>query len=168
MSDAGASCPEMAAPPLNEVVFGLRWGRATLDEGRVAGTSDLDASCMLLDERNDLIEIVHPAHPRNVNGSVLHTGDCKTGGGSWDDECIYVFLLALPEGVSKLLFVVTSINGQLFEDIGNAQCHVTNTVTDELLVAVDLTRLSTRNAGVVARLRRVGDDWKLQTSFTKE
>jgi len=92
---------------------------------------------MLLNERNDLIEIIHPAHQRNVNGGVVHTGDCKTGGGSWDNERIHVFLRALPEDVSKVLFVVTSVNGELFEEIGTAFCHVTNTVTDELLFGCD-------------------------------
>jgi len=167
-SNVGPIRPDMAASALTEVVFGLRWRRAALDNGDLAPASDLDALCMLLDERNDLIEIVHPGHARNVNGSVVHTGDCKTGGGSWDDERIYVFLRALPEGVSKVLFVFTNINGQLFEEIGTAYCHVTNTVTDELLFGCDLTRPSSANAGVVARLRHVDDDWKLQTPFTRD
>jgi tellurium resistance protein TerZ len=167
ISDAGLIRHEMTASPLSEVVFGLRWQRPTPANGEIARASDLDASCMLLNERNDLIEIVHPARQRNVNGSVVHTGDCKTGGGSWDNERIHVFLRALPEDISKVLFVVTSINGELFEEIGTACCHVTNTVTDELLCGCDLTRPSRRNADVVARLRRVDGDWKLQTPLTK-
>ena len=168
ISDAGTIRHEMAASALSEVVFGLRWQGAALKNSEFTRASDLDASCMLLNERNDLIEIVHPAHQRTVNGSVVHTGDCKTGGGSWDNERIHVFLRALPEEVSKVLFVVTSVNGELFEEIGTACCHVTNTVTDELLFGCDLTRPSSRNADVVARLRRVDGDWKLQTPFAND
>jgi len=46
---------------------------------------DLNASCILLDEQLNVIEIVHPGRARNANGSVVHTDDPKSGGGGWDD-----------------------------------------------------------------------------------
>jgi tellurium resistance protein TerZ len=66
---------------LKEVVFGLSWDQARPDTAGVAEPVDLDASCILLDEQLNVIEIVHPGRMRNANGSVVHTDDPKSGGG---------------------------------------------------------------------------------------
>jgi len=42
---------------------------------------DLNASCILLDEQLNVIEIVHPGRARNANGSVVYTDDPKSGEG---------------------------------------------------------------------------------------
>src|SRR5689334_11270653 len=95
--------------PLKEVVFGVRWSKQPPSSGGVKNKGiDIDASCVLLDDQQHVIDVVDPTKLRSSDGSVLHTGDSKSGGGSWDDERIYVFLSALPARTASVLFQVTS------------------------------------------------------------
>jgi stress response protein SCP2 len=162
MADPSDSSSCTTVPSLNEVVFGVQWNESSADEPDIARKVDLDASCILLDVRNEVVDIVHPGKPRNANGSVVHTGDCKSGGGSWDRERIYVFLNALPEQVRTILFVVTSVNRVSFEQIGSVRCHVTDHATEQSLFEIDLGRLSSCTADVVARLLQVDGAWQLE------
>ena len=79
---------------LKEIVMGLHWDPP--QEGVATDPENLDALCVLYDEQRRMLEIIHPGHPRNANGSVIHTGDSRTGASEWDDERIFVFLEALP------------------------------------------------------------------------
>ncbi|HSQ02924.1 MAG TPA: TerD family protein, partial [Burkholderiales bacterium] len=70
----------------NEVIMGLRWD---VQEHRPRSSephADLDAFCVLFDAQSQLVELVHPGRTRNANGSVVHTGDSRTGAKEWDDE----------------------------------------------------------------------------------
>src|SRR5688572_2562453 len=83
----------------SQIVMGLHWDPP--QEDAVGEPDDLDALCVLLDTQGGVVEVIHPDHPRNLNGSVVHTGDSRTGASTWDDERIFVFLEALPETVSE-------------------------------------------------------------------
>ena len=151
-----------AETDLKEVIMGLRWdplerGKTT-DERHV----DVDAFCMLFDEQRRAVDFVHPGHVRNANGSVIHTGDSITGAGAWDDERIIAFLHALPETVSALMFAVACASGRPFGEVSNASCHVTDHLTEQELLRVDLTEFGQATAHCVATLSRTSAGWKIQ------
>src|SRR3989304_118327 len=103
---------------LKDIVMGLRWDPR--EKGVTSGPDDLDALCVLFDERRCVLDVIHSGHPRNANNSVVHTGDSKTGAGEWDDERIFIFLEALPEAVSAFAFIVASFTARTFSDIRGA------------------------------------------------
>jgi stress response protein SCP2 len=146
-------------PELKEVVMGLHWSPQPEDAPGEPG--NLDALCLLFDAQGHVLEAVHPGHPRNDNGSVLHTGDSPTGASSWDDERIFVFLDALPGAVSTLLFVVASADGRALGDVPGASCHVSDRVTEHEWIRADLTALGPRTSHCVATLQRGAAGWTL-------
>ncbi len=144
---------------LHELVLGLHWDPPCEDSaGQVA---DLDAVCAVVGLGGEIVEVVHPGHPRNVNGSIVHTGDARTGASEWDDERIFIFLDALPEAVSKVLFVVSSANGVPFESIPGAQCHVSDRLSETPRVRIDLTALDGLTLHVAAIVSRGVDRWRV-------
>jgi stress response protein SCP2 len=146
---------------LHELVLGLHWDPPCEDSaGQVA---DLDAVCAVVDLGGQIVEVVHPGQPRNANGSIVHTGDARTGASEWDDERIFIFLDALPEAVSKLLFVVSSANGVPFEAIPGAQCHVSDRLSERPRVRIDLTALDGLTLHVAAIVSRGVDRWHVNT-----
>ena len=146
---------------VKDIVLGLHWDPP--QEGVSAVPDDLDALCVLFDERRCVLEVIHPGHPRNANGSVIHTGDSQTGAGEWDDERIFVFLEALPQAVSALAFVVASITGRAFSEVRGASCHVSDHVTERELVRLELSALEGQTARCVADLHRGPAGWQIST-----
>jgi len=148
---------------LKEIVMGLHWHPQ--EPGASAGRepANLDASCVLFDEEGRVVEVVHPGRPINANGSVLHTGDSRTGASEWDDERIFVFLEALPDSVSALAFVVTSANGRVFSEIPGASCHVSDRVTEREWIRLDLTALGKHREHRIATLRRGPAGWEISS-----
>ena len=141
----------------SELVMGLRWDPTSDDQGAPA---DLDALCVLL--RSDgTWECVNPAAPRGASGSVIHTGDSKSGASTWDDERVFVFLDALPGSVSTVAFIVSSVTGQSFDKIRGARCHISDRQTEAPWLRVDLTTLVGRTEHVVACLERTRRGWRL-------
>jgi len=148
-------------PDLQEVVMGLHWDPPSI--GVTNQAADLDALCVLFDSHARVLEVVHPGHPRSVDGSVVHTGDSRTGASSWDDERIFVFLEALPEEVSELAFIVSSASGQAFNEVPGAYCHISDHVSEAAWTRIDLTSLFGHTACTVAILRRAEAGWKIAT-----
>jgi stress response protein SCP2 len=148
--------PEME---LKEIVMGLHWDPP--EEGVGAVPENLDALCVLLDEKRRVLEIIHPGHPRNATGSVIHTGDSNTGASEWDDERIFVFLEALPQEVHALAFVVVSVTGCVFDEIRGAYCHVSDRVTEREWVRQELTGLRGQTAHCMATLYRSPGGWTI-------
>ena len=148
-----------AVPELKEVVLGLHW--APPQEGALTEPADLDALCALLDERQQLLEIVGPTHPRNADGSVSHTGDSRRGTSEWDDERIFVFLDALPDAVATLAFVVVSASGQPFSEVLGASCHVSDRLTEHEWLRFELTALQRHRSHCVATLHRRESGWEI-------
>lgn len=152
------SRPDIAPEP-KEVVMGLHWDPPS--EGATARPDNLDAVCMLLDGERRVIEVVRPGLPRNSNGSVVHTGDSRTGASTWDDERIFVFLDALPPEVSTVAFVVSSASGSTFGEIRGASCHVSDHATEHRWLDVALTGLGMQTSHCVATLNRSPTGWTI-------
>ena len=150
-----------AMPDLKEVVMGLHW--APPEAGAPAEPADLDALCVLFDAHHRVREVVCALHPRTANGSVIHTGDSRTGASEWDDERIFVFLEALPEAISSIAFVVASVAGHCFSEVRGASCHVSDQVTEHEWIRLQLTDLGKHTTYCVATLQRGPAGWRLST-----
>jgi len=150
-----------AKPELKEIVMGLHWDPP--EDGLTADPADLDALCVLFDAQGRMLEVIYPGRPRNADGSVVHTGDSRTGASEWDDERIFVFLEALPAAVSALTFVVVSATGRAFHEVCGATCHVSDRASEYAWVRLELTDLAGRSGYAVATLHRGVAGWSIAT-----
>ena len=150
---------------LKDIVLGLQW--APREKGVTVAPDDLDALCVLFDEQHHVLEIIHPGHPRNANGSVVHTGDSQTGAGGWDDERIFAFLGALPEAVCAVAFIVASITGRTIGDIRGVSYHVSDRVTEREIVRLELSALDGKTVCCVATLHRNPEGWQISADTQK-
>jgi tellurium resistance protein TerZ len=146
-------------PELKEVVMGLHWD--PLEGNSNVHPENLDALCVLFDQEQQIVEIIHPGKPRSSNGSVVHTGDSRTGASPWDDERIFVFLEALPANVTTLLFIVASATGKPIHKVRGAACHISDHATEYQWVNMDLTTLDTQTTCCVATLSRSLTGWEI-------
>jgi tellurium resistance protein TerZ len=146
---------------LKEIVMGLHWHPQKDQATAGKHPANLDALCVLFDAEGRALEVVHPGHRRNANGSVVHTGDSPTGASEWDDERIFVFLEELPEAVSALAFIVVSVTGRVFRDIPGAFCHVSDRGTERELLRFDLTARADRTAQCAATVHRGPTGWTI-------
>jgi stress response protein SCP2 len=150
-----------AKSELSEIVMGLHWDPPEV--GVASDPANLDALCVLFDGQRRVLEVIHPGQPRNADGSIIHTGDSRTGASEWDDERIFVFLEALPDKVAALTFVVVSPGGHAFGEVRGASCHVSDRVTERELVRLEFTALDRHTARCVATLYRSPTGWRVST-----
>jgi tellurium resistance protein TerZ len=158
----GALLQEHEKPELKEVVMGLHWDPSEDDVN--VHPENLDALCVLFDQEQQIVEIIHPGNPRSANGSVVHTGDSRTGASKWDDERIFVFLEALPADVTTILFVVASATGNPIRNVRGASCHISDHATEYQWVNIELTTLDTQTTYCVATLSRNLTGWEISTA----
>ena len=113
---------------LTKVVMGLGWdavkSKGFLGFGGSAQEIDLDASCIMFDEQGNLVDAIWFRQLKSKDGSIVHTGDNRTGDGDGDDEQIIVNLNTLPDKYNKVVFVVQIYKGkennQNFSKVHNA------------------------------------------------
>jgi len=130
-------------PGLTNVVVGLGWDQ--VKGGFFGGGSqiDCDASVLMLNEQDKLVETVYFGRLRSSDGSVQHTGDNLTGAGDGDDEQVKVDLSRVPANIQKLVFVVNIYQAhsrkQDFGKIQNAFIRVFNPANSNELVRFNLS-----------------------------
>lgn len=130
-------------PGLTKVKVGLGWD--------VSGNSipyDLDVSAAVLKLVNGATKLVSEGHfvfynqKVSSDGSVIHSGDNRTGNGDGDDETIIVDLTKLPAETAEVTFVVTiheaAQRGQHFGQISNAYANLYDANTGAVLATYDL------------------------------
>jgi stress response protein SCP2 len=122
---------------------------------------DLDASAVLFAD-NQPVDVAFFNHLRTNDGSVTHTGDNRTGAGDGDDESIIVELTRVPAHVTSIFFVVTSYEGQTFQQIENAFCRLVDETTRGELARYTLSGGASYTAMVMAKVYRDGNNWKMQ------
>lgn len=159
------SLEKEAGRSLSKVVMGLGWDAAKQKGlfGIFGGGSqdiDLDASCFVFDDQNQLIDLVYFGQLRSRDGFIQHTGDNRTGDGDGDDEQIIVHLDRLPSNVKSLVFTVSSYLGQSFKDIENAFCRITDHSGKEI-ARYDLSAQGNHTAQVMAKVYRHNGEWKM-------
>ena len=152
------------APNLKQALIGLGWSVNAFD----GDDYDLDASVFLTDangkcpSENDFIFYSNLQHP---SGSVIHTGDNRTGEGEGDDEQIKIYLDRVPSNIQKISFVVTIYEAdkrnQNFGDVSDAYIVLRNMENNQEILRYDLSEdYSTETALIVAELYRSGNEWK--------
>ncbi|MDP1509989.1 TerD family protein [Paenibacillus sp. CMAA1739] len=152
-------------PGLSKITVGLGWDTNKYDGGK---DFDLDVSVFLANadgkvetEKN----FVFFNNPQNENGSVVHTGDNRTGEGDGDDEQIKVDLNNVPANVEKIAFTITIYEAQErsqnFGQVSRAYARIVNEANNEELVRFDLGEdFSIETGVVVGELYRHNGEWK--------
>ncbi|ABM40073.1 TerD family protein [Polaromonas naphthalenivorans] len=159
------SLDKEAGVKLTKIIMGLGWD-AVKSKGffGIGGSTpdiDLDASCIMFDEQGTQIDSVWFRQLKSKDGSVIHTGDNRTGDGDGDDEQIIVDLTRVPERVKSLVFTVNSFTGQNFSKIENATCRIVNAGNNKEVARFNLTTLGAHNAQIMAKIYRHGSEWKM-------
>jgi tellurium resistance protein TerD len=152
-------------PGLTNVIVGVGWDVNKYDGG---ADFDLDSSVFLLGENGKVsseADFVFYNNTTGGNGSVVHTGDNRTGEGEGDDEQVKVELGAVPANVQRITFTITIHDGearsQNFGQVSNSYVRILNGETNEELIRYDLGEdFSIETALVVGELYRHGGEWK--------
>ncbi|TXK84802.1 TerD family protein [Paenibacillus sp. N3.4] len=159
---------------LSKVVVGLGWDPAVVEKRgffgmkKKAAEIDCDASVILLDENGKLRKennVVYFANLQSSCGSVVHSGDNRTGEGEGDDEQVTVNLAKVPADVDKIVFVVNIYDcvnrKQDFGHVQSAYIRLLNDSNQQELVKFNLTEdYSGKTSLIVAELYRNSGEWK--------
>ena len=156
-------------PSLDNIVIGLGWDVKRFDGGE---EFDLDASAFLLNSAGKCrseSDFIFYNNLQSVDGSIVHTGDNRTGEGDGDDEQINMNLSKIPQDVNRISLVVTIHDAenrrQNFGQISNAYVRLVNETNGEEILRFDLGEdFSIETAVVFAELYRHGNEWKFQAT----
>jgi len=158
------SLTKEAGGSLKKIIMGVGWdakmkkgffGKATAQE------IDLDASCVLLDAQKLVVDTIWFNQLKSKDGSIVHTGDNRTGEGEGDDEQIIIDLDAVPSNVASIVFVINSFTGESFSEIENAFCRIVNQTNNSELAKYDLSCQGNQTAMIMARVYRHNGEWKM-------
>ncbi len=159
------SLDKEAGSTLTKIVMGLGWdavkSKGFFGFGGSAPEIDLDASCLLFNEQGVLVDVVFFRQLQSKDGSVVHTGDNRTGAGDGDDEQIVVDLTRVPSTVKSLVFTVNSFTGQNFSQVENATCRIINGANNQEVARFNLTTLGNHTAQIMSKLYRHNNEWKM-------
>jgi tellurium resistance protein TerD len=152
-------------PTLQKIIIGLGWDVKQYDGGY---DFDLDASAFLLNASGKCrteSDFIFYNNLRSPDGSVIHTGDNRTGEGDGDDEQIKIDLSKIPQDVHKIAITVTiheaDARRQNFGQISNAYVRLVNEDTGVEVLRYDLAEdFSIETAVVFCEIYRHGNDWK--------
>ena len=154
-----------AGGALGKVTMGLGWDaikkKGLFGFGAKTESVDLDASCVLFDEGNRPVDVVWFRQLKSRDGSIVHTGDNRTGAGEGDDEQIIVDLMRVPADVKSLVFTVNSFTGQNFSQVENAYCRIVNAGNGQEVARYDLSVRGAHTAQIMAKLYRHNGEWKM-------
>ena len=155
---------------LSRVIMGLGWdakkSSVSLLKGMFGGGSnsndiDLDASCVLFNDQNTVVDTIYFGQLKSLDGSIIHTCDNRTGAGDGDDEQIIVDLDKVPAGVKSLVFTVSSYTGQTFDTVENAYCRIVDNSNNNEIARYTLSAQGTHTAQILAKVYRHNGEWKM-------
>jgi tellurium resistance protein TerZ len=159
------SLEKEAGGALSRAVMGLGWdaikSKGFFGFGAKTESVDLDASCVMFDEANRPVDVVWFRQLKSRDGSIVHTGDNRTGAGEGDDEQIIVDLARVPPNVKSLVFTVNSFTGQNFSQVQNAYCRIVNAANQQEVARYDLSVQGVHTAQIMAKLYRHNGEWKM-------
>lgn len=160
------SLDKEAGGALSRVTMGLGWdvakSKGFFGFGGGSGQAvDLDASVVMFDESNRLVDTVWFRQLKSKDGSITHTGDNRTGAGDGDDEQISVELQRVPANVKSLVFTVNSFTGQNFSTVENAYCRLINAGNNQEVARFNLSVQGSHTAQIMAKLYRHNGEWKM-------
>ena len=154
------------APGLSQLTIGLGWDVRTTD----GAAFDIDSSAFLLKAdgkvRSDS-DFIFYNNLKSADGSIVHSGDNRTGEGSGDDETVSVDLAKVPAEVDRIAVCVTIHDAesrrQNFGQVQKAFVRCVNAATGAEVARYDLSEdSSTETAMVFGELYRNGSDWKFR------
>ena len=160
------SLEKEAGGALSRVTMGLGWDVARSKGffgfgGGKGDAIDLDASVVMFDETGRAVDVVWFRQLNSRDGSIVHTGDNRTGAGDGDDEQIIVDLRSVPPNVKSLVFTVNSFTGQDFSKVANAFCRIFDTSSSKEIARYDLSVQGSHTAQIMAKLYRHNGEWKM-------
>jgi tellurium resistance protein TerZ len=160
------SLDKEAGGGLSRVTMGLGWDAIKSKGffgfgGGKSDAVDLDASVVMFDESNKPVDVIWFRQLKSKDGSIVHTGDNRTGAGDGDDEQITVDLNAVPASVKALVFTVNSFTGQTFATVENAYCRLINASNQQEVARFNLSVTGSHSAQIMAKLYRHGGEWKM-------
>lgn len=166
------SLDKEAGGTLTRVVMGLGWDVAKKEKKGLLGffgggggggeaEIDLDASCLMFDERGQLVDTIWFMQLKSNDGSIKHTGDNRTGAGDGDDEQIIVDLSRVPAQAKSLVFTVNSFTGQTFDQVANAYCRIVDGSNNKEIARYDLSVRGSHTAQIMAKVYRHNGEWKM-------
>jgi tellurium resistance protein TerZ len=127
--------------------------------GGGGGDIDLDASCIVYDSGKSAIDTIWFRQLKSKDGSIVHTGDNRTGAGDGDDEVIKVDVGAMDPKAQHLVFLVSSFRGQTFDDVDNAFCRILDDTSHSELCRYTLSEKGRHTGVVMGVLSRKGNGW---------
>ena len=154
------------SPGLKKIVIGLGWDPRSTD----GAAFDLDGSAFLLKAdgkvRSDS-DFIFYNNLKSVDGSVLHAGDNKDGGGDGDDEKVTVDLAAVPAEIDRIAVGVTiheaETRKQSFGMVARAYIRCLNADGNAEIARFDLSEDgSTETAMIFGEIYRAGAEWKFR------
>ncbi|MDN6276077.1 TerD family protein [Psychrobacter sp.] len=170
------SLSKEAGGELTQVKLGLGWDVAQGPQEKKGGflgklfgggtggggdSIDLDASCIMFDSNKEAVDAIWFSQLKSKDGSIVHTGDNRTGDGDGDDEVINVDLAKVPANVVSLVFTVNSFTGQTFETVENAFCRIVNANNNAEVARYNLSAQGGHTAMVMAKVYRHNNEWKM-------
>ncbi|MBI6478136.1 TerD family protein [Proteus mirabilis] len=166
LSKGGNVSLSKAAPTMKNVLVGLGWDTRSTD----GQDFDLDASAFLLAANGKVrsdADFIFYNNLRSADGSVVHTGDNRTGEGDGDDEALKIKLDTIPSDVEKIIFVVTiheaQARRQSFGQVSGAFIRLVNDDNQIEVARYDLTEdASTETAMLFGELYRHNGEWKFR------
>ncbi len=147
---------------LTKISMGLGWDAAKrgllgfLSGG--GGDIDLDASCIVLDQSKNVLDVIWFRQLESKDGHIKHSGDNRTGDGDGDDETIFVDLASLRANVQYLVFTVNSFTSQDFSSVKNAYCRIVDGSNVEL-ARFNLSEQGNHTGLIMAYLKRSNGGW---------
>ena len=153
-----------ADPSLAKIKLGLGWDPRATDGAEF----DLDASVFLLAENGKVRsenDFIFYQNLQSADGTVVHTGDNRTGEGDGDDEVINIQLSTLAADIARIVIVVTIHEAekrkQNFGQVAGSFIRLENADTAAELFRYDLGEdYSTEKAMLFGELYRHNGEWK--------
>jgi tellurium resistance protein TerD len=154
------------APGLTKMIVGLGWDARATD----GAAFDLDGCVYLLNAsgkvRSDA-DFIFYNNLKSADGSIVHSGDNRTGDAAGDDETVTIDLAAVPADVDKIVMAVTihdaETRRQNFGQVSKAFIRCVNASGNAEIARYDLSEDgSTEGAMIFGEVYRNGADWKFR------
>jgi tellurium resistance protein TerD len=154
------------APGLSKLIVGLGWDVRNTD----GAAFDLDGAVFMLNSsgkvRSDA-DFVFYNNLKSTDGSVVHSGDNRTGAGEGDDETVTIDLAKVPADIDKIVLAVTIHEAeqrrQNFGQVSKAFIRCVNAAGNGEIARYDLSEdSSTEGAMIFGEVYRAGSEWKFR------
>lgn len=152
-----------AAPGLNQVKVGLSWDPSSSVE------ADADASVFMLNELGKIPAESFFVYFNNLtsgDGSVVHSGDNRTGDGDGDDEEIHINLHNVSNEVVQIVVVISIHNveeGVHFGNVLNPAVRIYNQSNGSIICQYELSeKFDGCDALIIGRFYRSGSEWEFE------